>query len=101
MLGFEQWDGMDGVPQAARHQQSLRCWRLAQDPAAQLESEVMVVGGAGVLVLVEAVVQRHSPETPYRHVLFAAALAVSGVIVGYQIKRVRALSMYYEHRPLP
>jgi hypothetical protein len=33
--------------------------------------------------------------------LFAAVLAVSGLIVAYQVKRVRALSLYYEHRPLP
>jgi serine/threonine-protein kinase len=52
---------------------------------------VMVVGFEGSL----------APESPYRHVVFAAALAVSGVITGYQVKRVRALSLYYEHRPLP
>jgi serine/threonine-protein kinase len=40
-------------------------------------------------------------EFPYRHVIFAAALAVSGLITGYQVKRVRALSLYYENRPLP
>ena len=40
-------------------------------------------------------------ENPHLHVLFAALLAVSGLIIGYQVKRVRALSHYYEHRPLP
>jgi hypothetical protein len=30
-----------------------------------------------------------------------AALAVLGYIVAYQVKRVRALSRYYGHRPLP
>jgi serine/threonine-protein kinase len=55
----------------------------------------------GTLVLIEAVVTRQAPETPYRHVVFAAALAVSGLIIAYQVKRVRALSLYYEHRPLP
>ncbi|MDB5353522.1 MAG: serine/threonine protein kinase [Planctomycetota bacterium] len=35
------------------------------------------------------------------HVLFMALLSVSGLIVAYQVKRVRALSQYYEHRPLP
>jgi len=25
----------------------------------------------------------------------------TGLIVAYQVKRVRALSLYYEHRPLP
>jgi serine/threonine-protein kinase len=36
-----------------------------------------------------------------RHLLFMAVMAVSGLIVAYQVKRVRALSQYYEHRPLP
>jgi serine/threonine-protein kinase len=61
----------------------------------------LAVVAYGVLVLVEAVVRRQAPETPYRHVVFAAALAVSGLIIAYQVKRVRALSLYYEHRPLP
>ncbi len=39
-------------------------------------------------------------EGPYRHVIFATVLAVCGLIVSYQIRRVRALSQYYEHRPL-
>jgi serine/threonine-protein kinase len=38
---------------------------------------------------------------PHLRVLFLALLAVSGVIIGYQVRRVRALSQYYEHRPLP
>ena len=61
----------------------------------------MAVSAYGLLVLIEAVGRRQSPETPYRHFLFAAALAVSGLMIGYQVKRVRALSHYYEHRPLP
>jgi serine/threonine-protein kinase len=40
-------------------------------------------------------------ESPFRHVIFATALAVSGMILGYQVKRVRALSLYYGNRPLP
>jgi serine/threonine-protein kinase len=40
-------------------------------------------------------------DSPYRHFVFAAALAVSGLITGYQVRRVRALSQYYEGRPLP
>jgi eukaryotic-like serine/threonine-protein kinase len=40
-------------------------------------------------------------EGPYRHVIFATVLAVCGLIVSYQIRRVRALSQYYDHRPLP
>jgi serine/threonine-protein kinase len=55
----------------------------------------------GVLVFIEAAQRGLSPETPYRHVVFAAALAVSGAIIAYQVKRVRALSLYYGQRPLP
>ena len=44
---------------------------------------------------------RASLESPYRHVIFATALAVSGLITAYQVQRVRALSRYYENRPLP
>jgi serine/threonine-protein kinase len=37
----------------------------------------------------------------HHHVLFLIALAVLGVAVAYQVRRVRALSRYYEQRPLP
>jgi serine/threonine-protein kinase len=40
-------------------------------------------------------------DSPYRHFVFASALAASGFVVSYQVRRVRALSCYYEHRPLP
>lgn len=40
-------------------------------------------------------------ESPYRHFVFASALAASGFVVSYQVRRVRALSCYYDHRPLP
>jgi len=39
-------------------------------------------------------------ESPYRNVVFASVLAASGFIVSYQVRRVRALSRYYEHRPV-
>ena len=42
-----------------------------------------------------------SMPSPYRHVIFTSVLAVSGLIIAYQVKRVRALSLYYERRPLP
>lgn len=54
----------------------------------------------GALVL-NAGLFRSTLESPYRHVIFVTTLAVSGIITGYQVKRVRALSMYYETRPLP
>jgi serine/threonine-protein kinase len=60
----------------------------------------MAVLAYGALVL-NAGLFRSTFESPYRHVIFATALAVSGVITGYQVKRVRALSLYYENRPLP
>jgi serine/threonine-protein kinase len=60
----------------------------------------MAVTAYGVLVLRTGLVES-SLTSPYRHVVFVAALAVSGVITGYQVKRVRALSRYYENRPLP
>lgn len=60
----------------------------------------MAVVGYGILVL-EAGLMQATLESPYRHVIFALALAISGLITGYQVKRVRALSQYYENRPLP
>ena len=62
---------------------------------------VMAVSAYGALVLVETWKLQDLPETPYRHVVFAAVLAVSGLIIAYQVKRVRSLSHYYEHRPSP
>ena len=54
----------------------------------------------GVLVGFEAY-RSGSLQNPHLHVLFMALLTVSGLIIGYQVRRVRALSLYYEHRPLP
>jgi serine/threonine-protein kinase len=34
------------------------------------------------------------------HILFMVMLGVCGAVVSYQVRRVRALSKYYEHRPL-
>ncbi|HEX8200247.1 MAG TPA: serine/threonine-protein kinase [Isosphaeraceae bacterium] len=61
----------------------------------------MAVVGYGMLVLIEAVDRQAAPASPYRHLVFAAVLAVSGLIVAYQVKRVRALSHYFEARSLP
>ena len=36
---------------------------------------------------------------PHWHIIFETALAVLGLIVAYQVQRVRALSRYYENRP--
>jgi serine/threonine-protein kinase len=38
---------------------------------------------------------------PHYHVIFLVALAVLGFVTAYQVQRIRVLSRYYEHRPLP
>jgi hypothetical protein len=38
---------------------------------------------------------------PHHHVIYLISLAVLGYVVAYQVQRVRVLSQYYEHRPLP
>ena len=52
----------------------------------------MAVLGYGALVALDAWKPPHpTPYSPYyRHVIFVAVLAVSGLIVAYQVKRVRA-----------
>ncbi len=40
-------------------------------------------------------------ESPYRHFVFATALAASGFVISYQVRRVLALSRFYQQRPLP
>src|SRR5204863_224919 len=37
----------------------------------------------------------------HKHIIFLVGLGVLGFVVAYQVQRVRALSRYYEHRPLP
>jgi serine/threonine-protein kinase len=61
----------------------------------------LAVLGYGALVRQSGVPPVISLEAPYSHVIFVAALAVTGLITGHQVRRVRALSQYYEHRPLP
>ena len=38
---------------------------------------------------------------PHRHLTIVVGLIVLGSVVAYQVNRVRALSRYYERRPLP
>jgi serine/threonine-protein kinase len=38
---------------------------------------------------------------PHHHFIFLVALSVLGALVAYQVYRIRALSRYYENRPLP
>jgi serine/threonine-protein kinase len=37
----------------------------------------------------------------HKHVIYVVGLGVLGFVIAYQVQRVRALSRYYEHRPLP
>jgi serine/threonine-protein kinase len=39
-------------------------------------------------------------ESPQHHLIALIALLLLGAMVAAQVKRVRALSRYYEHRPL-
>jgi serine/threonine-protein kinase len=38
---------------------------------------------------------------PHHQIIFMLSLAVTGYMVAYQVRRVRALSHFYENRPLP
>jgi eukaryotic-like serine/threonine-protein kinase len=40
-------------------------------------------------------------KTPHQSVIVVVALVAVGFVIAYQVHRVRALSRYYEHRPLP
>ncbi len=58
------------------------------------------LAGYGWLIL-STVWQGHPPTLPHHNGIFALALVLEGAMVAYQVQRVRALSRYYEHRPLP
>ncbi len=62
----------------------------------------LAVAGYTLMVGFEAVLRRSvvATSTQY-HVLFVIGLIATGFVVTYQVRRVRALSQYYEHRPLP
>lgn len=57
----------------------------------------------GYLVLLSAfyLEPAHSWPTPHHHAIFLVALCVLGFIMAYQVRRIRALSHYYERRQLP
>jgi serine/threonine-protein kinase len=40
-------------------------------------------------------------DTPHHHLIFLVGLLVLAFVTTYQVKRVRALSRYYQNRPLP
>lgn len=54
----------------------------------------------GVLIVESYGRPPESQRLYYHHLIFCAALALIGVAVAFQVHRVRALSRYYEHRPL-
>lgn len=56
---------------------------------------------AYILLWVEQYIQTQQLYGLHKHIVFLIGLAVLGDIVAYQVNRVRALSRYYEHRPLP
>jgi eukaryotic-like serine/threonine-protein kinase len=63
-------------------------------------STVMAISGYALLL---ADLGWHDRLAAYPHnpVLFIIGLVALGFMVAYQVRRVRALSRYYEHRPLP
>ncbi len=61
----------------------------------------LTVAAYGLLAAVASARGRSESNVTHLHVLFMTLLAVSGLIIGYQVRRVRALSLYYENRPLP
>jgi eukaryotic-like serine/threonine-protein kinase len=60
----------------------------------------LALGGYAVLFVIGAFQGALGPS-PQHHLIAMVALAGLGVMVASQVKRVRALSRYYEHRPMP
>ncbi len=50
-------------------------------------------------MMIEGALRPGGLPNPHWHVVFLAAVAVLGLMVCYQVQRVRALSRYYENRP--
>ena len=61
---------------------------------------VLCVLAYGVLIVYE-VIYGTVTAPPHHHVIFGVGLVTIGFVTAYQVQRVRALSRYYEHRPLP
>jgi eukaryotic-like serine/threonine-protein kinase len=61
---------------------------------------VLVVVAYCCLVL-ESLLHHGAVVGIHKHIMFVVGLAVLGFVIAYQVQRVRALSRYYEHRPLP
>jgi serine/threonine-protein kinase len=52
-------------------------------------------------VCLELAVRTGGVESPHHHVIFLVGLVVLAFVMAYQVRRVRALSRFYEHRKLP
>jgi serine/threonine-protein kinase len=60
-----------------------------------------IIAGVGYSLLVAAAAIQHSlGPSPQHHAITLIALILLGYMVASQVNRVRALSRYYEHRPL-
>ncbi len=53
------------------------------------------------LLLVESTARQGALTQANLHVIFLIGVILMAVVTAYQVERVRALSRYYEHRPLP
>jgi serine/threonine-protein kinase len=60
----------------------------------------LCVGGY-VLLLAEWTIREGELTKINWHVIFLVGLVLQALVTAYQVQRVRALSRYYEHRPLP
>lgn len=66
------------------------------------EQIVGLVTAGSILSFGALLLLSKEPIERYHHyALYAISLGVLGFMVGFQVKRVRALSQYYERRPLP
>jgi hypothetical protein len=54
-----------------------------------------------LVLLTQALLGGETIQAPHRNVIYVVALVTVGFVTAYQVKRVRALSRYYENRPLP
>ena len=61
-----------------------------------------VCTAAYVALLVDWKMRGQPFEEPlFRHIILLVLLVGLGFVVAYQVRRIRALSRYYEHRQLP
>ncbi len=61
----------------------------------------LAVGSYGLMAGFDLALSRAGLGSAQAHILVMIGLIVTGFVVAYQVTRVRALSRFYEHRPLP